>query len=58
MFANGDRWREQRRFTLFHIKNLGFGKKSNEFFIHEESEDLVREIKQLAGKPFRLQVGI
>lgn len=37
--------REQRRFTLRHLRDLGFGRTSSENLIHEEIHELIEEIK-------------
>jgi methyl farnesoate epoxidase/farnesoate epoxidase len=45
MFTEGDFLREQRRFTLRHLRELGFGRTSSENLIHEEIHELIEEIK-------------
>ncbi|XP_046656383.1 methyl farnesoate epoxidase-like isoform X2 [Daphnia pulicaria] len=45
MFTDGDFLREQRRFTLRHLRDLGFGRTSSENLIHEEIHELIEEIK-------------
>jgi methyl farnesoate epoxidase / farnesoate epoxidase len=52
IFNHGDDWKEQRRFTLRHLKDLGFGKKSMESIIQEEAESLVLEVAKKAGANF------
>ena len=44
-FNDGDAWQEQRRFTLRHLRDFGFGKTSSENSIQEEINDLMKEIK-------------
>jgi methyl farnesoate epoxidase/farnesoate epoxidase len=45
-FADGPFWVEQRRFTLRHLRDFGFGKRSMEEFIMEEIEDTIKDITQ------------
>lgn len=45
MFVEGDFFREQRRFTLRHLRDIGFGKSSSEQLVHEEIHDLVEAIR-------------
>lgn len=47
--AEGNFWKEQRRFTQRHLKDLGFGKTSMENIIHQEVEVVLHELKQEAG---------
>lgn len=49
MFVNGEFWKEQRRFTLHQLRNLGFAKKSHEVIIHEAMDELIKDIKQTKG---------
>lgn len=44
MFSEGTFWVEQRRFTLRHLRDFGFGKKSVENVIWEEAEDLFETV--------------
>ena len=38
--SSGDNWKEQRRFTLKHLKDFGLGKKSMEILIMDEVKEL------------------
>ncbi|KAF4528267.1 hypothetical protein B566_EDAN014157 [Ephemera danica] len=51
IFSQGDLWREQRRFTLRHLRDLGFGKHSMQGLIHEE------EIDAMSGQGQRYEYG-
>ncbi|KAJ4434999.1 hypothetical protein ANN_23571 [Periplaneta americana] len=46
-FSDGPFWVEQRRFTLRHLRDFGFGKKSMEGFILDEVEDILLHMKDL-----------
>ena len=39
--TDGQLWKSQRRFTIRHLKDLGFGKTKLEHFIAEEVGDLI-----------------
>ena len=43
--ASGDDWKEQRRFTLKHLKDFGLGKKSMESLILDEVKELSEKFK-------------
>ena len=45
LFTDGDVWEEQRRFTLRHLRDLGFGRTSSENLIQEEIHDVMDEIR-------------
>jgi len=49
IFSQGELWREQRRFTLRHLRDLGFGKRSMEGLIHDEVSSLLIEVGRMAG---------
>lgn len=49
MFVDGDFYREQRRFAVRHLRDLGFGRTSMEDLIHEEIRDLMAEISEQAA---------
>lgn len=44
-FTDGPFWAEQRRFSLRHLRDFGFGKKSLEGIILEEAEELIKELQ-------------
>ena len=44
MFIDGDFFREQRRFTLRHLRDLGFGRTSAEDMIQDEIREMIRVI--------------
>ncbi|XP_069696212.1 methyl farnesoate epoxidase-like [Periplaneta americana] len=45
VFSDGPYWVEQRRFTLRHLRDFGFGKKSMERLILDQVDDIVKEMK-------------
>lgn len=59
MSSEGEFWKEQRRFTLRHLRDLGLGKRSLESIVVEEIIDVLKEIKGMAGpnweKPVEVQ---
>jgi methyl farnesoate epoxidase / farnesoate epoxidase len=48
MFTEGPFWQEQRRFTLRHLRDLGFGKTSIEDMMLDEVHELLSEISAAA----------
>ncbi len=48
MFTEGQFWQEQRRFTLRHLRDLGFGKTSHEDMMLDEIQELISEISAAA----------
>ncbi|XP_054724532.1 cytochrome P450 2J6-like [Uloborus diversus] len=48
---NGIVWREQKRFALHVLRDLGFGKTRMEVHIKEEIAHLVSELEEFQGKP-------
>lgn len=43
--TDGELWKEQRRFTIKHLKDVGVGKSSLEGMILEEIRDLIIDLK-------------
>lgn len=52
IFANGESWKEMRRFALTTLRDFGMGKKLAEDKIIEECHYLVEEFEKHKGKPF------
>nr|XP_060623322.1 cytochrome P450 2J2-like isoform X1 [Anolis sagrei ordinatus] len=51
-FTNGHIWKEQRRFGIVTMRNLGLGKQGMEYQIEEEARRLVEAFSQKKGEPF------
>lgn len=45
MFVKGHFWQEQRRFTMRHLRDLGFGKTTIEDQMSEELTDLIKDVE-------------
>ncbi|XP_068243303.1 methyl farnesoate epoxidase-like isoform X2 [Palaemon carinicauda] len=59
MFTEGEFWKEQRRFSLHNFRNLGFGKRSHEAVMHEEAQELIKEIEGTdEGVELQVKLGV
>ncbi|XP_034047255.1 cytochrome P450 2K1-like [Thalassophryne amazonica] len=52
LFANGDSWKEMRRFAISTLKDFGMGKRVIEDKVIEECHHLIQAIESHKGKPF------
>ncbi|XP_031650548.1 cytochrome P450 2K1 [Oncorhynchus kisutch] len=52
VFANGDSWKEMRRFALTNLRDFGMGKKASEEKIIEEVHYLIEVFEEHKGKAF------
>uniref|UniRef100_A0A672IV38 Cytochrome P450 2K1-like n=1 Tax=Salarias fasciatus TaxID=181472 RepID=A0A672IV38_SALFA len=52
LFANGDSWKEMRRFALSTLRDFGMGKRIAESKILDECDHLVEVLESHQGKPF------
>ncbi|XP_071375995.1 cytochrome P450 2K1-like [Centroberyx affinis] len=52
LFANGESWKEMRRFALTNLRDFGMGKKAIEEKIIEESQHLIKVFEKHQGKAF------
>uniref|UniRef100_A0A8C5JVD6 Cytochrome P450, family 2, subfamily s, polypeptide 1 n=1 Tax=Jaculus jaculus TaxID=51337 RepID=A0A8C5JVD6_JACJA len=52
LFANGERWKQLRKFTLLALRDLGMGKREGEGLIQAEVQCLVEAFRDTEGHPF------
>ncbi|XP_070836475.1 cytochrome P450 2K1-like isoform X1 [Chaetodon trifascialis] len=52
LFANGETWKEMRRFSLSTLRDFGMGKRVAEDKILEECHHLIQLFEEHKGKPF------
>ncbi|XP_006262987.2 cytochrome P450 2J6 isoform X1 [Alligator mississippiensis] len=51
MLATGRNWKQQRRFGMMILRNLGMGKKGLEYRVQEEARHLLEYFASMKGKP-------
>ncbi|XP_046754435.1 cytochrome P450 2AB5 isoform X2 [Gallus gallus] len=51
LLASGRSWKQQRRFGIMTLRNLGMGKKGLEYRVQEEAAHLVEIFRNLKGRP-------
>ena len=49
--SEGQEWVEQRRFTLRHLRDFGFGKNTGEELIRNELTEFMESLGQNVGQP-------
>lgn len=49
LLASGRSWKQQRRFGIMTLRNLGMGKKGLEYQVQEEAAHLVELFRNLKG---------
>ncbi|XP_043224636.1 methyl farnesoate epoxidase-like [Amphibalanus amphitrite] len=54
IFNEGPTWKEHRRFTLRHLRDLGFGKQSMEGVVLDEFENLAQEMEKKIDSPLTI----
>ena len=54
IFNEGSTWVEHRRFSLRHLRDLGFGKQSMEGVVLHEIEELAEDMERDIGSPLKI----
>ena len=54
MNSEGKEWTEQRRFTLRHLREFGFGKSTGEELITNEMKEFLDGLERKVGQPTSL----
>ena len=49
-FSDGQEWMEQRRFTLRHLRDFGFGKNTGEELITNELKEFIQGLDKKVGR--------
>ncbi|XP_068435685.1 cytochrome P450 2K1-like [Clinocottus analis] len=58
LFANGESWKEMRRFALSTLKDFGMGKRLSENKTLEECHHLIKVFESYKGNPFNTAIPI
>lgn len=56
LFANGENWKEMRRFALSNMREFGMGKKGSEEKIIEETRNLIEVFEKFNGTSTKYNV--
>lgn len=51
VFSEGEFWQKQRKFSIQHLKNFGYGRRAMEGYIQEETKELIETLKEKCSKP-------
>ncbi|CAH1235119.1 unnamed protein product [Diabrotica balteata] len=51
VFSDGQFWQNQRKFSIQHLRNFGFGRREMEEKIHEETRALIEHFKKNDAEP-------